>query len=357
MNRNTVLIILMILLTATAGWAAKIGTLKGIYKPQLIKVDGDDILVVEGHTVYVYSRKDLELIRKIGKEGSGPGEFQLDRNRTAAISVFPDSILVESRNKAVYFARNGEFIREIKKHPGAVQMVPIGENYVVYKILYGPKNQNYWSLNIYDANLNVVKELYRQKFFTFEDKTLLVGDGINFFVHQDRVYVEESPDGFIIEVFDAQGNKVDRIEKEYKKVKVTSALEKEALEHFLSVPAIRQAISRQGRDTVLDDLKRRSNFYYSDYLPPIKDIKFDGKAMYVKTVEKKDNKEKYLVMDLKGKVLKEVYLPEVQVESFFNLLQGDKKFYAFYNNNFYYMKRVDIDDDEEEWEVHVEEIK
>jgi DNA-binding beta-propeller fold protein YncE len=322
----------------------------------LIKVDGNEIFIVEGHTVYVYSEKDLKLIRKIGKQGTGPGEFQLDPNRTAAISIFADSILVESRYKAVYFTRDGKFIREMKKHPGTVQMVPIGKNYVVYKILYGPNNQNYWSLNIYDSRLNNVKELYRQKFFTFEDKTLLVGDAINFFVHRDRVYVEESPDGFIVEVFDAQGNKVDRIEKEYEKVKVTTALKEEALEHFLSVPAIRQAISRQGRDTVVNDLKRRSSFFYPDYLPPIKDIKFDGKVMYVKTLDKKDKKEKYLAVDLKGKVLNEVYLPWVQVESFFNLLQGDKKFYAFHNNKFYFMKRVDVDDDEE-WEVRMEDIK
>jgi hypothetical protein len=37
-------------------------------------------------------------------------------------------------------------------------------------------------------------------------------------------------------------------------------------------------------------------------------------------------------------------------------MQGDKKYYTIYNRRFYYLKFVECEDDEE-WEVHMEEIK
>jgi len=149
---------------------------------------------------------------------------------------------------------------------------------------------------------------------------------------------------------------LNRIEKPYKKIKVTESLREEALDHFLSIPALRQAVKEKGKIEVVNDLERRGGLIYTDYLPAIQDIKTDGKSIFLKTCHKKGDKEKYFLMDVKGKTLKEIYLPMTRKESFFNQLQGDKKYYSFYNHKFYYLKNVETEDDEN-WEVHVEDIK
>jgi hypothetical protein len=354
MKKKTTFVLMMLMVSMT--FAARLGTLEGVFKPQLIKVFEDDVFVVEGHKLFVYSLKDLRLKRKIGKEGEGPGEFNLDPNRTAAVSVFPESLIIESRFKVVYFSRDGKFIKEIRKHPGTVQTVPIGKNFVVHKILYGPGGKSYFTLNLYDSEMKEIKELYRVKFFNFEGKLHLMADSINFCICDNKLFIEESTDGFVIEVFDSEGNKLNRIEKPYKKIKVTENLREEALDHFLSIPALRQAVKEKGKIEVVNDLERRGGLIYTDYLPAIQDIKTDGKSIFLKTCHKKGDKEKYFLMDVKGKTLKEIYLPMTRKESFFNQLQGDKKYYSFYNHKFYYLKNVETEDDEN-WEVHVEDIK
>jgi hypothetical protein len=60
-------------------------------------------------------------------------------------------------------------------------------------------------------------------------------------------------------------------------------------------------------------------------------------------------------MDLKGNILKKVYLPGVKEPGFGNEVLGRlAKFYKIYKNKFYYLHE---NEDEEEWEVHVTPIK
>ena len=58
-----------------------------IYKPQQIAVDNNYLYVSEGYGVNLYSLKNFKLIRKIGKKGSGPGEFLRAARRLDVVPV------------------------------------------------------------------------------------------------------------------------------------------------------------------------------------------------------------------------------------------------------------------------------
>jgi hypothetical protein len=331
------------------------GVLDGILKPAMIKVFADEIFVVEGHKVFIYSLKDLSLKNKIGREGEGPGEYKLDPARTLIITVLPEYIIAESRHKVAFFSRQGKFIKEMKKSPFILQVLPFGDNYVVHKITSGKGDRGYFSLHIFDAGMNPVKELYRQKFFTFENKVFVMPDGLNYCICDNKLFVEESPEGFVIEVFDSKGNKLDRIEKQYEKIKVPEAEKETAYNDYTGIPFLRRMRKERGKQWV-DNFLKSQNIVYPDYYYPIHDIASDGKKLYVRTYHKKNNKEKYLIMDTKGNILKEVYLPIAKKVDFLVQMQGDKKYYNIHNDKFYYLKLVEKGDDED-WQVFVEKIE
>lgn len=103
------------------------------------------------------------------------------------------------------------------------------------------------------------------------------------------------------------------------------------------------------------------NFIYPDTLPPIQDITVTDDKIYVSTYNKNKNnntkgdKEKYIIMDLKGNIISTPYMP-VPIESSFlaKTLGRDNRFYGISNNKFYYLKE---NEDDEVWEVHAVEIK
>ena len=88
----------------------KLAEFEDIYKPSQIVVSGNDIYVVDGETIKLFSIKNMELKKLIGKKGEGPGEFKM----TPVIQVFPDFIFASDYGKILYFKRDGEFIHEKK---------------------------------------------------------------------------------------------------------------------------------------------------------------------------------------------------------------------------------------------------
>jgi len=355
MKKKVLLIAFLVALCLAPLAAEKLGTLEGLFKPQMIKVYDNQLFVVEGQTILVYSLKDLKLQVKIGKRGEGPGEFKYSPSRTLIITVYPQHILAESRNKLVYFDKKGKFIREEKKVTGLLQTLPLGENFLVHKIIYNTDGKNYFAVFIYDKNFQPLKELYRQAFFTFENKVFVMPDGLNYAIMGDKLLVEKSPDGFIVDVYDSRGNKIRRISRDYEKVSVPQARKDEAYKDYTNIPFLIR-MRRERGDSWVDNLLKSQSMVYPDYYPAIQDIAVDGEKIYVRTYRVKDNQEEYVMMDITGKVEKTIFLPKARKVDFLVQMQGDKKFYNIHKGKFYYLKSVEEDDDEE-WQIHVQTIK
>jgi len=333
-------------------FSAYVGSLPEVMKPYNIKIADNDLYVMEDYTISVYSLKDLKLIRKFGKKGEGPGEVQVFPGYSNKLDVYPDSILVETALKLIYFSKQGTLIKEIKKKsPLYFKTLPVGKNFVIGKLfLDTEKKITYICVCLFDANMNELKELYRQEHTqqgtAIPVKLNMTLDFPQFEVVDDRIFIEESPEGFIIDVFDSKGSKLYRIEKKFEKIKISDERKDKMFKRFIEDPLIKA----QGG---WEQVKNLARLIYPDTFPAIKSIAVSGNKLYVQTYKWKDNKEEYVVMDLKGKVLKEVYIPRFE-----NVTMNDEIFgtrlHTIHNDKLYYLME---NEDEEEWELHMEEIK
>jgi hypothetical protein len=74
--------------------------------------------------------KDLNLLKKFGKTGEGPGELKVYPDFSNMIKVFPDHIIAVSIDKMLYYSREGRLLKEQKTSP-----IFISERFPWYKIL------------------------------------------------------------------------------------------------------------------------------------------------------------------------------------------------------------------------------
>lgn len=339
--------IIICLLLSMAGMvsAERICTFKEILKPEMIKVSGDDVYVVEASTIFMYSLKNLQLIRKFGKKGEGPGEMKSVPKFSNTILIYPGFILAESVDKVIYFSKKGELLKEKKKYPESLRLMPVGENFIGKKIVPDKNGKLYATVSLFNAKMEKIKEFCRELFFQQGRQIELIPESLNFWVYEDKIFIEKSPDGFLIEVFDTTGKKLYEIKKKYKKLKVTAEHKEKIIEVLKEDPYVKT----QG----WENIRQIITFTFADSFPPIRDIFISNRKIYVRTFDRKDNKDKYVVMDLKGAILKTVYLPALEYRYLTQLVGLGPKYYWVDNDKFYYLKE---NEDDEVWELHVTDI-
>jgi hypothetical protein len=252
----------------------------------------------------------------------------------------------------MYFSKDGKLIKEIKKKsPAHFKTLPVGKNFVVNKLhLDTEKKISYITICLFDSEMNEIKELYRQEHpqqgFAPPVQIDLTLDFPLFEVVDDKIFIEESSQGFVIEVFDSKGDKLYKIDTRYEKIMIPDDRKEEMSKRFWEDPSIK---AQGGKE----QLKNLIRLLFPRTFPPIKGIDIADRKLYIQTHKRKDNKEEYVVMDLKGKILKRVYLHRFENVTLLGEIFGTK-LHTVYNNKLYYLLE---NEDEEEWELHVEEIK
>lgn len=342
------------LLAMESLFAENLGVLEDIMLPQIIKVDDGELFVVEDHTIAVFSLDDLTLKHRLGKAGQGPGEFNVDPSRTIVMSLHPDTIIAESRFKLICFDRQGTVLWEKKKIPGTIQTLPIGNGFVVLKITFEQDSHAFFTINLTDAEMTSVKELCRQPFFQYEDKTFVIPDALHFFVQDDLIYVDESPQGFNIGVYDANGNKVRTLHFDGELQPVTDADQQTAFQAYTDIPFFKRMIDQQGR-AAFNRFIEEANLQYPDHFPAIRSLHHDGDRIYVRLHDAQPDQDSFIVLDTKGKTLGETGLPASREMPFLVKLQGDKHLFDIHQSTYYYL--LPEDDDEEIWALHRISVK
>lgn len=173
---------------------------------------------------------------------------------------------------------------------------------------------------------------------------------IYYSVCDDKIFIDRSPDGFVIDVFDSQGNKLYEIEKDYEKLKVTPDHKKEIINRFKEDPNIKSASQQVGG---WEETQKLFTMNFPPIYPAIQELVITGKKIYIQTFKLKENKSEYVVMDLKGNIINRVYLPRFENTPMMSKILG-AKLHTIYNDKLYYLME---NEDEEEWELHMEEIK
>jgi hypothetical protein len=360
--KNVMFLVILSLLMVSFVWAANLGTLEEVLVPEMIQVSGGELYVLEGATIYVYSLKDLTLLRKFGQKGEGPGELKIMAAFQNSFTVYPDYVFVQGFDKVIFFTKQGKLIRE-QRFNMITKILPLKEKFVIKTFPFEDKNgKTYWAIKLCDSEIKEIKELYRQEFpIQFqkaENAIPMIADALNFRVYDEKIFIEESPEGFLIEVFDPTGKKLYHIDKKHEKIKVPEEYKK-MVENHLKEDFLHKKVNFfvpfHIMESGWDEFKKWATLIYPDYLPPMRDIFIDNNKIYIQTFKRQDNKQEYIIMDLKGNMIKKVYLPVVQSPTFASEMVGlGLNFFAIDKGRFVYLVE---NQEEEEWDVHVVDIK
>jgi hypothetical protein len=325
------------------GFAANVGSFPELIKPERILVDGGKIFITEGIHVFIYTLKDLKLVKKFGKEGEGPREFKrFPAPWLPSLRVFlkPGQLFINSLGKISLFTRDGKFVKEQKTISPWHVFMPFQEKYIVHTLTREDKTM-YLTYSLYNSDFKLEKEVFRELNPEQDGKKMdpIVMSSIKeiFFRYGDKGrFFLPSFDG-IIHIFDKKGDDVGTIDPKYNKVPVTSELENEFDDFFKRDVRFKQIYAFE-----------RKRIEYPKYLPLLKDYRVADGKVYVITNKKENKKYESFIYDADGKLVKKVWLPLVDKDILelhpFTITGG--KIYQLVEN-----------EEEEEWDLHVTEIK
>ena len=95
--------------------------LPDLFRPELIRVDQNQIYITEGPQVYIYSLDSFKLKGKFGAKGEGPQEFNTGGMVFGWLwlSIQTDQIFVHSMGKISYYSNLYHIVGPLKmKHIG-----------------------------------------------------------------------------------------------------------------------------------------------------------------------------------------------------------------------------------------------
>lgn len=253
-------------------------------------------------TVLVYSLEDHRLVKQFG----GPEVFKIQPAHSVFLFLQPDKFAVNSSGKVSIYNSEFELLQELAHGGDSFFYVPFGNKFIGRHVY--PKNKiNYYWLNMYDSELNIIKELCRKEFVG----RAFSGD-YSFDVYEDKLYVANRRDDFFIEVFDVEGDKVNSFAHDCSRVKVTQEHKDQHMNKLTSRPGWERYFKNR------EDMEEyyRNLIQYPEYFPAIADIIIADKKIYVVTVNQVEDKRELWILDLDGKVIdKKMVLFRMRSES------------------------------------------
>jgi len=293
--------------TPSAPKRGKIIPLSEITSVSSVRVSGDRIYIADGRSreIFVYALDDFRLIRKIGRAGQGPGEFESPPQPI----IFPNELAVKSFSKIVFFSKEGEFRREIKIVPADLMfsgfpVFPLGRGYAGFPFIRDERGRMISCVGrIYDENWKPTADFADRfpsptpspppppgaKITGPKEDDLLIKDYCAGWVEGERIYFADSRKGFSISVFDAQGAKIREIRQETTPVRI----ERKYRENLI-------AEWREERKKDLD----RFNPVVPDVFPSLFAFRVDGEEILAVTPQWKDGLYEIITMNLEGTVLR-----------------------------------------------------
>lgn len=299
MNKLYLLVMLMIFANLVA--PAKIVPLPDLLKPETITIDREHIYITEGAAIYIYTKNNMALLKKFGKAGEGPQEFRIYPAGSEPVMPASDSILVNSIGKLSYFTKNGAFIKETKtKYPFA-RFKPLNEKFVGFGEA-AENNIYYQTVNIFTPALEIEKEIYKRKDWAQEGKTgnkVVDAGGAVVNCFSGKIFIGDRQEDTIF-VFNKEGEKIYSITHDDDRVKVTQDHKNRYHDYYKNHPFFK---------SVYNEYKK--TFVFPAYFPGIRDFTIDTEEekIYVLTFMSKKSKSKFVVFDIKGKLLQKVFLP------------------------------------------------
>jgi hypothetical protein len=321
---------LIIYVPMTAG---EVVPLEDITNPgYFFQVDGNELFLVDGYSIFVYGLDPLKLKFKIGQKGDGPSDFKY---RPLAY-VYPDCIVALDYTKTLWFSRQGELLKTKNYSDFAdfstaqeMRLIPVKNNYIRIVVDHDLCTQ---SISLLDERFQHIALLHEGLFdwwppnLNDPSKTeifKLIRHIMDAAVWGDRIYIYDSHRGFFIKVFDHTGKllkiinhnseRCKRINDEYKARAIDFLLKNDPYDYYNKIP--------------------KESFAFYTFYPPIESLRIAESLLFVTTYLENDQGHEIIVMDMTGEIIKRISprLPSFQYTK--SLLAKD--LYAFHQGKLY----------------------
>jgi hypothetical protein len=289
-------------------------------KPIELRIDGGNIYITDQYSVFVYDLKTFKLVKKLGNKGEGPQEFR----SFPSITFMSDRFILNDIYKIIIYSKDFKLIREANLHITAESVIPFGDNIILEHIQPSDTYKDR-IFTLYNSKLEKIKLLLIDPMAPGTSKDLIF-PWTFCRTWKDKLFIAQPQKGFYIDVFNKNGDKLYKIEKIVEKIKSGEKHRKLVMDEMLFSLGRRLFERAKDRDVFKKPM--------TEFLPPIKNFWVVDDKIYVKTYDITDTTEKYIIMDLKGNIIKTIFLPITF-----------KEILTFNQNKFYYLE----DRDEEGW--------
>jgi hypothetical protein len=271
---------ILAVLIATSLSAQQTFVLPSLEKPHQLVVDGNDLYIFDeaDYSLSFYTISPFALKLKFGKKGDGPQDFKY----LPMVYVQPETLVCTDFSKTLWFSKDGRFLK-VKPYSdfkmltleAEIILHPVRDNFVLITADHNNEKRNIDLLNTEFRTINV---LYEGPFIWRTEAPIHYRTDT--VVHNGQIYISDTQKGFYITVFDDHGN------------------------HLLTIDKSRE-------------VEKVPNF------PLLHQYCVSGDKIYAVTYKKKDNKTEMIVLDLKGRILKRLYLPLTSIQPKRGVLRYD----------------------------------
>ena len=333
------IIILVIVVIAGMAEEKRVGILEGVNNPEMMVSDGLSLYVLDGIDIHQYRLEPLKKIRKFGKRGNGPGEFQSDFINKLRIGLSQDHLLVSNFNKIAYFTKSGQFIREIRLPFAASQITAVKNKLLITRFIEGEKGVNQMGVILYDQRLKAIKTLYTKPEISVQrSRQLSAPNEMVFTFFKRHIFIADQAE-LKIHVFDSNGNRIKTIAKVTQKRLVSNQYKKEVYQWFEDLWQSRFSQYAKSQNISKETMKKMIAF--PTHFPAFRSISIHKNYFLVETYQKKKNKSLYIRMDLQGNELEKRWLTDAEP----GRVKMMSKFTYTTIGNFYYYFKENIEDE------------
>jgi len=338
MKNFIVFLLIFIVLFNISLFAKKLASLPELEKPYKMKVYKGK-LIVSDHSVklHMYSMKDFSY-KLLLKKGQGPREVLSPPD----IGVYPNEIFAFGIWRGCSFTLDGVLKREYKAKISLNRALRVGENFAILSVSRSKISGSAEEISIYqyteDNEFKYKKMIYHNP--TQKAKKTggkydypLIKSYFGFIVDDDKVFIGNTDMGGKFEIYDSDGGTVSTFRIDLRPVKISDQFKKEFLEQVKQSPHY-------------NIVNNMYHIYFPEYFPAYYRFAVNDKKIYILTYNKKDNRREVIISDYYGKILGHTYVAWIENYVHTNFSIEDDKFYYIKEN-----------EDTEEWELHVEDIK
>jgi len=281
----------------------EIEVLTGIEAPVGILGSDQKLFIMAGEhgtTVYEYSINNSELVCSYGEEGKDQGQFIANEGEGVYVSSFKDRTYVTSFWKVSVFKQCGELLNEIEGIPNTNFYERCEDGFV--GVGYKEKREvGYYSINLYNENLELTRELYEVE----NSYNPVIGNRVltkeyEFCTGSDKIFARGQSDDYEIAVFNKSGDYISTISRDFSRMNVTENNKNAVLDLYRNHPNFRDYYEEIIKDII-----------FPEKLPAIKHIAASNKYLYVVTNTVIDGRTEIHILNHEGTLVGNTSIPLV----------------------------------------------